>query len=58
MSVSAQAQKLGFTVSGKLMPREGKEPPRRCRYYEDDAGNIYIVRYGILTIVDASGKVY
>ena len=54
MSVSTQAQKLGFTVAGKLMPREGKEPPRRCRYYEDEAGNLYIVRRGILTIVAAN----
>ena len=58
MSVSTQAQKLGFTVAGKLSPREGKEPSRRCRYYEDEAGNVYIVRRGILTIVAANGKVY
>ena len=58
MSVSAQARKLGFTVEGKLIPREGKEPARRCRYYEDEAGNTYIVRRGILTIIAANGKVY
>ena len=58
MSVSTQAQKLGFTVAGKLVPMEGKEPSRRCRYYEDEAGNVYIVRRGILTIVAANGKVY
>jgi hypothetical protein len=29
-----------------------------CRYYEDEAGNVYIVRRGILTIVAANGKVY
>ena len=58
MSVSTQAQKLGFTVAGKLMPREGKEPPRRCRYYEDEAGNLYIVRRGILTIVTGDGRVF
>jgi len=58
MSVSAQAQKLGFTVAGKLIPREGKEPVRRCRYYEDEAGNVYVVRRGILTIIAANGKVY
>jgi hypothetical protein len=58
MSISAQAKKLGFAVSGKLSPREGKEPARRCRYYEDEAGNVYIVRRGILTIVAANGKVY
>ena len=58
MSISTQARKLGFTVEGKLTPREGKEPSRRCRYYEDEAGNVYIVRRGILTIVAANGKVY
>ncbi len=56
MSLMLQAQRLGFTVAGKLTPVEGRDS--RCRYYEYDAGNIYIVRYGILTIVDASGKVY
>lgn len=58
MPVSVQAKLLGFQVAGKLIPREGREPARRCRYYEDEAGNLYIVRRGILTIVAADGKVY
>ena len=56
MSVFAQAQHLGFPIKGKLIPSEG--PNTRCRYYVDEAGNTYIVRYGILTIVAANGKVY
>ena len=39
MSLMLQAQRLGFTVAGKLTPVEGRDS--RCRYYEDDAGNIY-----------------
>ena len=56
MSLYTQAQRLGFTVTGDLTPVEGRDS--RCRYFEDEAGNIYIVRYGILTIVAADGKVY
>ena len=56
MPIIAQAQRLGFTVTGSLVPAEG--PDSRCSYFEDDAGNTYIVRYGILTIVAANGKVY
>ena len=58
MNVSAQAQTLGFPIAGKLTPTEGKEPCRRCRYFKDEAGNIYVVRRGILTIIAADGKVY
>lgn len=56
MSLFTQAQQLGFPIQGKLIPSEG--PNTRCRYYVDEAGNTYIVRYGILTIVAANGKVY
>ena len=56
MSLYTQARRLGFNVMGDLTPVEGRDS--RCRYFEDEAGNIYIVRYGILTIVAADGKVY
>jgi hypothetical protein len=56
MSLYTQARRLGFIVTGDLTPVEGRDS--RCRYFEDEAGNIYIVRYGILTIVAADGKVY
>lgn len=56
MSLFAQAQRLGFPVSGDLISVEGRDS--RCRYFEDAAGNVYIVRYGILTIIASDGKVY
>ena len=58
MNVSVQAQSLGFHIAGKLTPAEGQEPSRRCRYFRDEAGNVYVVRRGILTIIAADGKVY
>ncbi len=58
MSIAAQIQRLGFIISGKLSPMEGREQDRRCQYYADDAGNVYVVRSGILTIIAANGKVY
>ena len=56
MSLFVQAQRLGFTVEGELTPVEGRDS--HCRYFVDGAGNTYIVRHGILTIVAADGKVY
>ena len=56
MSLFAQAQQLGLPITGKLIPAEGRDS--RCRYFVDEAGNTYIVRYGILTIVAVNGKVY
>lgn len=56
MSLYLQAQQLGFTVKGDLIPAEGRDS--HCSYFEDEEGNTYIVRHGILTIVDASGRVY
>ncbi len=56
MSLFAQAQRLGFPVVGKLTPAEGRDS--HCRYFLDDAGNTFILRHGILTIVTASGRVY
>ena len=56
MSIHAQAHNLGFAISGHLTPVEGRDS--RCQYFMDDAGNLFIVRYGVLTIITASGKVY
>ena len=56
MSIYAQARQLGFSITGALAPIEGKD--MRSQYYTDDAGNIYIVRWGILTIIAANGEVY
>lgn len=56
VSIYAQAQQLGFGIVGALSPKEGNDP--RCQYYSDDAGNTYIVRWGILTIIAVDGEVY
>lgn len=56
MPIQVQANQLGFIVEGKLSPAEGQDS--HCQYYVDEAGNNYIVRWGILTIVAANGKVY
>ncbi len=56
MSLSAQARQLGFAIKGKLTSVEGQDS--HCRYFLDEAGNTYIVRHGILTIIGADGKVY
>ena len=58
MSIASQIQRLGFIVSVKLSPMECREQDRRCQYYADEAGNVYIVRRSILTIIAANGKVY
>jgi hypothetical protein len=56
MPIFAQAQQLGFIVKGSLSPAEGQDT--HCQYYHDEAGNTYIVRRGILTIIAANGRVY
>lgn len=56
MPIYAQAQQLGFAVKGNLAPTEGQDS--HCQYYLDEDGNTYIVRWGILTIVAANGRVY
>ncbi len=51
-----QAQRMGHPVQGVLHPVEGSDP--RCRYYRDSEGNLFILRYGVLTIISASGRIY
>lgn len=58
MSLSRQAQRLGFPITGALTRRSERERSRREQLYEDEAGNLYLVRRGILTIVAADGTVY
>ena len=58
MPIAQQAQKLGFQIAGALERRTEQEQSRREQFYEDEAGNLYLVRRGILTIVAADGTVY
>ena len=58
MPIAQQAQRLGFQIKGELERRADREQSRREQFYEDEAGNFYLVRCGILTIVAADGTVY
>lgn len=57
MSVREQAQNFGFEIVGILARRSDLEYSRYERIYLDDAGNEYILRHGILTIITADGGV-
>ena len=54
MSIEKQAARLGHNIVGKLteVERDSREG-----WYRDDAGNLYGVRRGILTIFTADGRV-
>ena len=41
MSLSQQAQRLGFPITGALTRRSERERSRREQLYEDEAGNLY-----------------
>ena len=58
MSISAQAERIGFQIVGELTRCIGMEPSHLYQYYFDDACNKYILHRGILTIVAADGTVF
>ncbi len=57
MSIREQAANLKFEIIGNLERHEELEIFRVEQVYLDDAGNAYLVRRGILTIVTAEGWV-
>ena len=57
MSIREQAANLGFEIVGRLVRHAELEIFRLEKVYLDDAGNEYLVRRGILTIVTADGGV-
>lgn len=57
MSIRQQAENLGHQIIGNLVRHSEYEYSWRERVYLDDAGNEYIIRRGILTIVTADGGV-
>ena len=57
MSIRERAKSLGHQVIGKLVRRSEYESSRGDRVYFDEAGNEYILRRGVLTIVTAEGGV-
>ena len=57
MSIRQQAKILGHEVIGRLVRHSEYEYSWRERFYLDEAGNEYILRRGILTIITAEGGV-
>ena len=57
MSIREQAARLNFDISGKLIRHPELEVFRQEKVYLDDAGNAYLTRFGILTIVTPDGGV-
>ena len=57
MSIRKQAKILGFEIVGKLTRHSELELFHYEKFYIDEAGNEYILRRGVLTIVTADGGV-
>ena len=57
MSLREQAEKLGHVIVGALTRCPDWERNSKERVYIDEAGNEYLTRRGILTIVTADGGV-
>ena len=58
MSITQQADKLGFSIIGDLIRRMDRECSHLYECYEDSVGNTYMMRRGILTIISVNGEVY
>lgn len=57
MSIREQAATLGHQIIGQLVRHTELEVFRLEKVYLDEAGNEYLLRRGILTIVTADGAV-
>ena len=57
MSIREQAAALKFEIVGNLVRHIELEVFRLEKVYLDEAGNAYLTRRGILTIVTADGTV-
>ena len=56
--IEKQAAALGVTIAGKLRRSEEHESAEVEKCFVDEAGNLYMLRHGVLTIRGADGKVY
>ena len=57
MSIQAQADALGFPIVGRLTRYTEGDLSRSHYCFLDEAGNLYIIHLGVLTIVAADGRV-
>ncbi len=56
--IEKQASVLGVPIAGKLRRSADNETADVEKCFVDEAGNLFMLRHGILTIRDADGKVY
>ena len=56
--IEKQANALGVTIVGKLRRSAEHETAEVEKCFEDEGGNLYMLRHGILTIRGADGRVY
>ena len=56
--IEKQAERLGVTIVGKLRRSVDHETAEVEKCFTDEAGNLYMLRHGILTVQGADGKVY
>lgn len=58
MTLTQQAANLGVVIVGKAIRRPEVEPSSRYQYYLDEAGNVFILYRGVLTVISCDGSVY
>lgn len=58
MSIREQAAQRGFAVLGKLARYPEGDLSRYHYCFVDEAGNLYVIHLGVLTILAVDGKVY
>lgn len=56
--IEKQAEALGVTIVGKLRRSADHETAEVEKCFIDEAGNLFMLRHGILTIQGWDGKVY
>ncbi len=58
MSIRTQAALRGFEIAGALSRYPEGDLSRYHYCFADEAGNLYILHLGVLTILAADGNVY
>ena len=58
MSIQAQADRIGFAIIGHLTRYPEGDLSRHHTCFVDEAGNLYIIHLGVLTILTADGRVF
>lgn len=58
MSIRTQAAQIGFEIIGELSRYPEGDLSRYHYCFADEAGNLYVIHLGVLTILAVDGKVY